>query len=196
MASKIFLWVGHPRATSLCSSLADAYQRGAEAQGAEGGRMDLHGMEFDPDLTGGYGAQKKLLEPDLFDWQQNIKWAEHLCWVYPYWWGGMPAKMKGVIDRAYLPGFAFKYHDKGPWWDRYLTDKTADVILTAETPGWWDWIMYGKPGRRQVTNLVLKFAGVKVTSVSQFAPVKGAKPETFDRWMKRAHFYGAEAGRR
>ena len=26
-------------------------------------------------------------------------------------WGGMPAKMKGVLDRAYLPGFAFSYHE-------------------------------------------------------------------------------------
>ena len=54
MAAKIFVWVGHPRENSLSHGLADAYIRGAQSQGAEVRRMNLHDMQFDPDLT--YGS--------------------------------------------------------------------------------------------------------------------------------------------
>ena len=195
MAGKIFIWVGHPRHTSLSHALADAYQRGAEAHGAEVRRMNLHDMEFDADLTDGY-TRRKMLEPDLFDWQQNTTWADHLCWVYPLWWGGMPAKMKGVIDRAFLPGFAMQYHEKGPFWDRLLKGRTADVLMTADAPVMWDRFVYGRPGMKQVTRTVLKFAGIRVTDTRQFSPVKGASPKTIENWLRRAYHYGGEAGRR
>ena len=192
---RIHLFVGHPRAESLCKGLADAYQRGAEAQGAEVRRQDLHDMDFDPDLTHGY-EKRKMLEPDLFDWRENVMWANHLTWVYPVWWGSMPAKMKGVMDRALLPGFAFAYHDDDPWWDKLLKGRTADVLVTADTPGFFTKWVYGNPGRKQVVKQVLGFTGVKVTSYSHFATAKTASEKTLEDWKRRAHFYGAEAGRR
>ena len=50
MTKRIFIWVAHPNSKSLCSSLADAYQAGAERSGAEVSRMDLHEMQFDLDV--------------------------------------------------------------------------------------------------------------------------------------------------
>ena len=129
MAARIFIWVGHPREASLSHGMADAYQTAAEAEGAEVRRMNLHDMVFDPDLTEGYHA-RKTLEPCLEEWRENTSWANHLVWAYPQWWGGMPAKMKGVIDRCFLPGFAMAYHEKGPWWDRLLAGRSADVFMT------------------------------------------------------------------
>ncbi|MEO0465962.1 MAG: NAD(P)H-dependent oxidoreductase [Pseudomonadota bacterium] len=193
--TKIHLIVGHPRAGSFCHALADAYARGAEAQGAEIRRQDISDMEFDPDLTHGY-EKRKMLEPDLFDLRENIIWADHLAWIHPLWWGGMPAKMQGAIDRAFLPGWAFKYHDNDPWWDRLLAGKTADVIVTADTPGFFIKWVYGNPHKKRITKQILGFTGVKVTSYSHFATVKTADDKKRADWLKRAHFYGAEAGRR
>ena len=105
MAAKLFIWVGHPNETSLSQGLADAYQRGAESRGAEIRRMNLHDMSFDMDLTHGY-KQRKEHEPSLVAFLENIEWADHLAWFHPLWWGGMPAKMQGAIDRAFLPGIA------------------------------------------------------------------------------------------
>jgi len=107
--ARIFLWTGHPRDGSFCHALADAYAEGAELR-----RRNVCDMMFDPDLTHGY-QQRKTLDPDLEAWRENILWADRLCWVYPMWWGGMPAKMKGVVDRAFLPGFAMNYHEAGPF---------------------------------------------------------------------------------
>ncbi|MAP95696.1 MAG: NADPH:quinone reductase [Ponticaulis sp.] len=190
MSKRIFIWVGHPRETSLASSLADAYTEGALLKGAEVRRMNLHDMSFDPDLTNGY-HQRKDLEPCLEDWRENILWADHLAWFYPQWWGGMPAKMKGVLDRAFLPGFAMNYHTEDPWWDKLLKGRSADVFITADAPAFFDRLAYGRPAANQVTNLVLKFSGITPVRTFQFGIVKSAGPDKIRRWLntaqKRAH---------
>ncbi|WP_300381659.1 NAD(P)H-dependent oxidoreductase [Henriciella sp.] len=195
MSIRIFIWVGHPSAQSLSHGMADAYQVAAEAEGAEIRRMHLNDMSFDPDLTYGF-KQRKPLEPCLETWRENIVWSNHLCWAYPYWWGSMPAKMKGVIDRAYLPGFAMRYHEKGPWWDKLLTGRSADMLITADSPAWYDRLVYGRPGRNQAENLVLKYAGIKPVRALHVGAVKQARPEKIKHWLKQAGERGRVAGRR
>lgn len=195
MTAKIFIWVGHPRETSLSHGLADAYQRGAESQGAEIRRMNIHDMAFDPDLTHGY-QQRKEHEPALVEFIENTKWADHLAWFHPLWWGGMPAKMQGAIDRAFLPGITFAYHDDDPWWDKLLEGRTADVVVNADTPGWFLKFMYGNAHKHRITKQILGFVGVKVTSYSYFAQAKTASEAKINDWMEKVSKIGAEAGRR
>lgn len=195
MSARIFIWVGHPRENSLSHGMADAYQRGAEAEGAEIRRMQLHEMDFDPDLTFGY-QQRKTLEPCLEAWQEHVTWASHVCWAYPYWWGSMPAKMKGVIDRAFLPGFAMRYHETGPWWDKLLKGRSADVLITADSPAWFDRLAYGRPGKNQVENLILKYAGIKPVHTLQVGTVKTARPGKVEQWLKQAEARGRRAAQR
>ena len=83
MPRKIFIWVAHPRATSFCAALADAYHAGAEEGGALIRRMDLNAMRFEPHFEG-YGPETPALEPDLLAWQEAITWADHLLIVHPY----------------------------------------------------------------------------------------------------------------
>ncbi|RIJ32063.1 NAD(P)H-dependent oxidoreductase [Henriciella algicola] len=185
MSTRIFIWVGHPRETSLSHGLADAFQQAAEEAGAEVRRMNLCDMEFDPDLTEGYHA-RKVLEPCLEIWRENTLWAEHLVWLYPQWWGGMPAKMKGVIDRCFLPGYAMAYHEKGPWWDRLLAGRSADIFMTSDAPVVFDAFSYRRAAKNQVERTVLNFAGVKPRKTFQFGPVKTAKPAKIEAWIRRA----------
>ena len=58
--------------------------------------------------------------------QQDILWADHLVFVYPNWWSTVPALLKGLIDRMFVPGFAFKYRENSPFWDKLLKGKTAE----------------------------------------------------------------------
>ena len=195
MTAKIFIWVGHPRETSLSHGLADAYQRGAESQGADIRRMNIHDMDFDPDLTHGY-QQRKEHEPALVEFIDNTKWADHLAWFHPLWWGGMPAKMQGAIDRAFLPGITFAYHDDDPWWDKLLEGRTADVVVNADTPGWFLKFMYGNAHKHRITKQILGFTGVKVTNYNYFAQAKTASETKIKDWMEKVYKVGAEAGRR
>tara|TARA_R100000365_G_C2746942_1_gene76457 strand:+ start:2487 stop:3116 length:630 start_codon:yes stop_codon:yes gene_type:complete len=195
MPARIFVFVGHPRSASLSHGLADAYQRGAEAQGAEVRRMNLSDMQFDPDLTEGYHA-RKTLEPCLEEWRENLSWSNHTCWAYPQWWGGMPAKMKGVIDRCFLPGYAMKYHDNDPFWDRLLAGRRADVLMTSDAPVWFDRLSNGRAAKLQVQKPVLHFAGIKPARILQVGPVKTATEAHIAKWLKQAEARGAQAARR
>ena len=76
--------------------------QGAGESGAEVRKLVLAEMEFDLNLSAGYKG-KQPLEPDLQEAQELIAWADHLVFVYPNWWGGMPALLKGFIDRVFLP---------------------------------------------------------------------------------------------
>ncbi|RIJ23865.1 flavodoxin family protein [Henriciella barbarensis] len=195
MAKRVFIWVGHPRETSLSHGLADAYEQAAKAEGAETRRMNLHDMTFDADLTEGYHA-RKTLEPCLEDWRKNTVWADHLVWIYPQWWGGMPAKMKGVVDRCFLPGFAMAYHDNGPWWDRLLEGRSADIFMTSDAPVIFDSLSYGRAAKKQVEKTVLNFSGVKPRRTFQFGPVKTAKPAKIEAWKRKAAVRGKAIARR
>jgi NAD(P)H dehydrogenase (quinone) len=192
MTKRLFIWVAHPLAKSLCAGIADAYQAGAEGRGAEVRRLDLHAMTFDPTFEG-YGADAPALEPDLAAWQANIAWADHLMIVHPYWWGAMPTRAKAVLDRALTPGFAFRYHARGVAWDKLLTGKTADAIITSDTPPLLDALLYRKPARRVLKNQVLGFCGIKAKHVIQLGSVKLASAQKIKRWFRRAESLGAAA---
>ncbi|MEO0412215.1 MAG: NAD(P)H-dependent oxidoreductase [Pseudomonadota bacterium] len=192
MTKKIFIWVAHPKAQSLCGALADAYEASAWNAGAEVKRMDLAQMRFDPHFAG-YGKEAPALEPDLAAWQEAVAWADHLFIVHPYWWGGMPTTAKAVLDRALLPGFAYKYHARGVKWDKLLTGKTADAIITSDTPPIIDTLLYLRPGRRVLRNQVLDFCGIKARKILQFGSVKLADSAKRSRWLERAGQLGAQA---
>lgn len=189
---RVFIWVAHPKASSLCGGIADAYQAAAETAGAQVRRMDLSDMDFTPAFDG-YGPDAPALEPDLLDWQEAVGWADHLLIVHPYWWGAMPTGAKAVLDRALTPGFAYKYHARGVAWDKLLTGKTADAIITSDTPPLIDTLIYRKPARRVIKNQVLGFCGIKAKHVLQFGSVKTASPAKIDGWLTRAANLGARA---
>ena len=149
-------------------------------------------MGFDPRFEG-YGPTAPPLEPDLLQWQENVTWADHLLVVHPYWWGAMPSAAKAVLDRAITPGFAFKYHSRGKGWDKLLTGRTADIIITSDTPPLLDTVLYRRPGRRVLRNQVLGFCGIRVRRMVQFGSVRAAGTTRIAGWISRAGSIGRAA---
>ena len=192
MTKKIFIWVAHPNHDSYCAALADAYAEGAKNAGAEIRRMDLSNMNFNPSFKG-YSDDMPALEPDLVQWQEYIDWADHIFVIHPYWWGAMPSLAKAVLDRGLTPGFAYKYHSKGVKWDQLLSGKTGDAIITSDTPGWIDTLIYSSTGRRVIKNQVFKFCGIKPKNIVQFGSVKMADAKQRQKWIDRARNYGNKA---
>lgn len=192
MPKKIFVWVGHPKSDTLCSAIGDAYEKGAELAGAQVRRMDLSHMSFDMEVPG-YTSRTVPLDPDLKEWQDNVAWADHLMFIHPYWWAAMPAKAKAVLDRALTPGFGYKYRAKGMLWDKLLTGKTADAVITSDTPPLLDTLLYRRPARRVMKNQVLGFCGIKAKKIIQLGSVKMAKPSKIQSWIGKAEALGAKA---
>lgn len=188
---KVFIWVANPKAGSFSSGLAEAYAKGARAKGAEVRIMELSDMDFVAEFEGYTG--RKELAPDLIKWQEAVKWSDHVLIVHPYWWGAMPTKAKAVLDMALVPGFGFKYHDSGIKWDKLLTGRTGDAIITSDTPVWLDTLLYRKPGRRVIKNQVLDFVGIKPKKIVQFGSVVAATEKKISKWLGKAEQMGARA---
>lgn len=189
---RILLILGTPKSDGLCHALADAYSNGARAQGHVVRQLRLGELQFDPILREGYG-QHQALEPDLLEAQRQIHWAEHLVFVYPVWWGGVPALLKGFFDRTFLPGFAFKYRNRSQLWDKLLSGRTADLLVTLDTPPWYFRWIYGAPAHRQMVRTILGFCGIKTRHLSEFAPVRPSSEEQRQGWLRRAERLGVRA---
>ena len=149
---------GHPDTDRYCSSVAEAYSKGARKSRAKVRRLDLATMSFDPILHKGYDEIQPL-EPDLEKAQEDIKWAEHIVIIFPVWWATVPAILKGFIDRTILPGWAYKFTGIMSW-EKYLKGRTARIIATAGAPGWYYRFVVGMPGVKMLKD-TLKFVGIK-----------------------------------
>ena len=186
---KIVIINGHPNKNSFCFGLAEAYKRGALVAGAEVKEIIIRDLKFNPNLQFGY-EQITELEPDLLSAWEKIKWADHLVWVHPVWWGGLPAITKGFIDRLFLPGFAFKFKENSIWWDKLLKGKTAHIITTLDQPGIYYWLVFGKPSVNQLKKSVLKFCGIKPVRVTYIQPIRNSKIEFRNNWLRKAEILG------
>ena len=192
MSKNVFIWVAHPRRGSFNHALAEAYATGAKRGGAEVRVQAVSEMQYEA-YSEGYEGKLAPLEPDLKAWQDNLLWADHVVFVTPYWWGNIPGQAKAVLDRALLPGFAFKYHEKGMGWDKLLVGRTGDILITSDTPPVWDRWVYGQPGRNALTRQVFKFVGIKPHQVKQIGRIQGSSDKKRGRWLKMADALGAKA---
>ncbi|MDP4077413.1 NAD(P)H-dependent oxidoreductase [Acidovorax sp. A1169] len=195
MAQRILVILGHPAPNGLCAGMATAYAEGAQAAGAEVRRLDLSTLHFDPLLHAGYRGEQPL-EPDLLAAQADITWAEHLVWVYPIWWGAMPALLKGFIDRVFLPGYAFKYRQGSSLWDKLLAGRTAELLVTMDSPPWYFRWVTRMPGHHQMKKAILEFCGIRPVKVHSFGPVRTADAKRLGTWVAQARALGARHGGR
>lgn len=173
---------GHPDKEGFCSALSESYKKGATAAGATCKLIHLIDLDFNPILTYGY-RKISVLEPDLINAQQDILDADHLVFVYPTWWGTYPALLKGFFDRVFLPGFAFKYHKNDPFWDKLLKGKTARVIVTMDSPKWYNFFVYRSPGHNSMKRAILEFCGIKPVKITSFAPIKSSNDKKRKQWI-------------
>lgn len=179
---RIFILLGHTDRETLSGAMADTYEREARAAGHEIRRMNIGEMQFDPVLHRGYKVIQEL-EPDLKAFLDNVKWCEHFVLVYPIWWSAMPAKLKGLFDRAWLPHFCFNFADHGLTWRKLLKGRTGRIITSANTTPWMIYFMYGSVTAHTALS-ILGFAGVR-TRATLFGPSERASARTHARWVRK-----------
>lgn len=186
---KILIINGHPDAESFNAALAEAYKKGAIESGAEVKEIVVRELQFNPNLQFGYRKRTEL-EPDLLEAQAKIKWAEHLVWIYPVWWGSLPAILKGFIDRTFLPGFAFEKRENSVWWDKLLKGKSARIISTLDQPAWYYWLVYRQPSHNAMKKLTLQFSGINPVKITTIGPLRLSKDSYRANWLKKVEKLG------
>lgn len=142
----------HPRRGSFTASVRDRVLERLEAAGAEVRLRDLYAEGFDPAMSAeeharyeDTGANRDCVSRDCAD----VLWADALIFVYPTWWYGPPAMLKGWLERALVPGVAFFMPSaEDPNIRPGLTHITRlGVFTTCGASRWLTWAV-GAPGKR------------------------------------------------
>lgn len=185
---KITVIIGHPDKNTYCGELARRYEKGAKEAGHEVRVVAIGDLKFDPILHYGYKVIQPL-EPDLIKVQEDIKWAEHLVIVYPNWWGTMPALLKGMFDRMILPGFAFRFHKNGYMWDKLLSDRSAHVYITMDSPPLIARMMFGD-NANEIKRDILGFVGFSPVSTTKIGAIKMMSDDERVHWLEKVEKHG------
>lgn len=180
---------GHPDKQSYNYALSEAYKTGAQETNATISQINISDLNFNPNLQFGY-RQRTELEPDLIDAIEKIKNANHIVWVFPMWWYGYPAIMKGFVDRTFLPGIAFEPIEGKPLPKKLLKGKTARIIITADAPRWYDYLFMKSPAINQFKKGTLEFCGIKPVKLTYIAPVKNSSLDWREKWLEKIAVLG------
>jgi putative NADPH-quinone reductase len=183
MAKKILIINGHPDKESFSYALSDAYEKGATVKEAAVKKINIGELDFDLNLKFGYKKDIEL-EPCLKDAIEKIKWAEHVVFIYPLWWGSYPAVMKGFIDRVFLPDIAFSY-DKNSKKELLLHNKSFRIITTMEQPVWYYKFICHSTSINQLKVGTLAFCGVKSKHVKStiFGSILSSAQQKREQWL-------------
>ncbi|MPT33770.1 MAG: flavodoxin family protein, partial [Flavobacterium sp.] len=76
------------------------------------------------------------------------------------------------------------------WWDKLLIGKTVRIMTTLDQPGFYYWLVYGKPSVNQLKKAVLEFCGIKPVKVSYFGSIKTSNAEQRKKWLEKAFRLG------
>ncbi|PKR88260.1 NAD(P)H dehydrogenase [Pleomorphomonas diazotrophica] len=194
---KCLVVVAHPLPDSLCRSLARFATERLEAAGHQVTVEDLYGSGFDAALT---EAERRSYYAAAFDASAvadeaaRLTEAEALVLVFPTWWYGFPAILKGWFDRVWAPGIAFDHGaDFGPIKPR-LGLRHVLAITTLGSPWWIDTLVLWQPVRRILRIAILgacargvRFNMLSLHSAEKPARERVARLETriasiLDRW--------------
>lgn len=159
---KCLLVTAHPLQDSLCISLARRVEAILTAQGHSVTVLDLYAKAFAPALT---GAERRTLydvasrnsdTPDTAELKAQLAEAEALVLVFPTWWFGFPAILKGWFDRVWVTGVAYHHADdlKAIKPGLHALRKVL-AITTLGSPWWVDLLVMHRPVRRVLKTVIL-----------------------------------------
>ena len=149
---RLLLVFCHPDPGSYAAAIRLAAVDALTAAGHELLEIDLYGDGFDPVFSAAE-KQSYLIETDkniagVAAHVEALRWAEGWVVIYPTWFYGAPAMLKGWLERVWLPGVSFSPAGAK---QRTITGKLVNMrrfvgITTSGAPWWWlKWI--GDPGR-------------------------------------------------
>ena len=144
----------HPRPDSFTAAVRDVVLDKLNAAGAEVRMQDLYAAGFNPILSApehtDYEDEARNQAPVAAE-IADLAWCDTLIFVYPTWWYGLPAVLKGWLDRVLVPGMAFLMPDAVNRTIRPgLTHITRLGVFTTCGASWWLTRMVGAPGRRTI----------------------------------------------
>jgi len=150
---RILLVKCHPCPSSYGAALAARAEATLAAAGHELRVTDLYAAGFDPVMGEAEWRDyhdEALNRIPVADHVADLTWAEALVFVYPTWWFGLPAMLKGYLDRVWVPHVTFEIPTAtSPMRPRMQHIRKIAVVTTCGA-SWFVSKMMGEPGRKTI----------------------------------------------
>lgn len=152
----------HPVPESYCAALRDTALATLAAAGHETRLVDLYAEDFDPVMR---CEERRVYndgppaDPALAPHIAHLRWAEAILFVYPTWWYGLPAMLKGWLDRVWALEVVFAIPQRaGPIKPLMTHIRRIGIVTTCGAPRWWSHII-GHPGRKTILRGIRALCG-------------------------------------
>lgn len=108
--SNVLLVHCHPMLDGFIPAALERVEAGLTASGAVVRFHDLYAQVFVPELSADEHRTHVVpgVVDELLDHANDLQWCDTLILVYPTWWSGQPAMLKGWIDRVWASGVAWE----------------------------------------------------------------------------------------
>ncbi|WP_420409418.1 NAD(P)H-dependent oxidoreductase [Hoeflea sp.] len=142
----------HPVPESFCASVRDTVIRTLERNGHNVKLIDLYAEGFDPVMSADERRRYNEMSAEDHpypDHAELLRNTDAILFVYPTWWYGLPAMLKGWLDRVWTPEVTFGIDGPGPIVPLMTHVRLLGVITTCGAPRWWSYAV-GHPGKRTI----------------------------------------------
>ena len=165
---KTLIIYAHPNDKSYNASILETVKENLSSK-HELKILDLYKEKFNPVLRFDTTHRRRDLAHDVAmkDYRDLITWADQLIFIFPTWWSGMPAILKGFIDRVFVAGFAYQNGPRGPVGQ---LDGKAWIITTHNTPKMF--LPFSQDYAKVLKSQILKPCGIKPVKVTQVTRVE------------------------
>ncbi|MEM8811690.1 MAG: NAD(P)H-dependent oxidoreductase [Pseudomonadota bacterium] len=145
----------HPVPDSFTAAIRDTVLEAADGSGHETRLIDLYAEGFDPVMgeterrnyhTSGLNAEPEPIRRHL----EHLKWCEGLIYIFPIWWSGPPAMMKGWWDRVWIPNETFVMPTDTTGMEPGLANIRRLGLINTHGGPWWFWNLFLLGGGRRV----------------------------------------------
>ncbi|MEM9551661.1 MAG: NAD(P)H-dependent oxidoreductase [Pseudomonadota bacterium] len=180
----------HPKEDSFSAAVLGTVVEALDAAGAEHRVRDLYRSNFSPVLTAHeldtYMDEHSNSDPVAQD-VADVRWADTLIFIYPTWWYGLPAMLKGWLDRVLLPGVAFIMpKGEGDNIRPGLTHVRRIGVFTTCGASWWLTTVIGAPGKKMLTRGVRSICAKRCrTYFAAHYLMDSSTPESRAEYLKR-----------
>lgn len=158
----------HPVEGSLCSAMRDAAVRGLQSAGHDVTVFDLAADGFDPVMPEHewkkYMNREIVDDPTLLRYIDAVKQSEIFVFVYPTWWSGLPAQLKGWLERVLVTGVAFRFTSSDRVRPGLTHLRRVHVISTYGSPK--SYVRIVNDNGRRILTRALRLCGTRRTRTS------------------------------
>ena len=181
---RVLVVYAHPNPKSYTHAVLEAVQAGL-GERCEVQTLDLYATGFDPVLVVDETRRRRDLDQveETRALREQLAWCDAMLFVYPVWWGGFPAMLKGYLDRTFVSGLTYSFEGRprtAVFPHGLMRDKEAHFFYTLDSP----WLVaLLDPGWFSNLVAVLWYCGFRRVRRYYLARLKLRTDEQRARWL-------------